>query len=300
MSDPAIKSGPIVDPALFAGLCTCGREHPWSGTRRYSGPQAHALLARHAARAGRGSVLLVQDQNTARAAGEAVLRELEGAGVEHQALTLDGWLEADQEAADLVLEQSRPHGLIVSVGAGTVNDLGKHAAGRRGMAYWSAPTAPSMNGYTSAIAAIKVEGVKRTLPAPPPEAIYVDPRVLAASPLALRQAGFCDILAKSVSDVDWRIDSLLFADTYCALPSALVAAGESAYLSRPEEIRQGQEEAVAALFEGLLISGVWPWPWPGPAPRPRAGSTWSPTFWTCARRSPAASRPCTGSRWGPG
>ncbi len=223
---------------------------------RRAGPEAFPALARDAAGSDRGSVLLIQDENTARAAGGRVARELTEAGAEYETLTLPGGIEADRESAEKVLEQSKPHGLIVAAGAGTVNDLGKYAAGKRGLAYWTAPTAPSMNGYTSAIAAIKVDGVKRTLPAPPPEAVYADPEVLAASPLEMRQAGFCDILAKSVSDIDWRIDSLLFSGTYCALPSALVAARESGYANRPEGIRDGEGEAVGALFEGLLVSGI--------------------------------------------
>jgi glycerol-1-phosphate dehydrogenase [NAD(P)+] len=101
--------------------------------------------------------------------------------------------------------------MILAVGAGTINDLGKYAAGRQGRPYWVFPTAPSMNGYTSAIAAIKVEGVKRTLPAPPPRFIYIDPDIIGGAPLKLIQSGYCDILAKSVSDVDWQIESLLFS-----------------------------------------------------------------------------------------
>jgi len=113
-----------------------------------------------------------------------------------------------------------------------------------------------MNGYTSSIAAVKVKGVKRTLPAPPPQFIYVDPQVIKNSPLKLRQAGFCDVLAKSVSDFDWQTESLLFNGTYCSLPSAIVNEPESKYINRPEKIHQGDVETVLGLFEGLLFSGI--------------------------------------------
>ncbi len=49
-----------------------------------------------------------------------------------------------------------------------------------------------------------VKGVKRTLPATPPERLYVLPEVIRNAPLKLRQAGFCDVLAKVVSDIDWQ------------------------------------------------------------------------------------------------
>jgi glycerol-1-phosphate dehydrogenase [NAD(P)+] len=104
--------------------------------------------------------------------------------------------------------------------------------------------------------AIKIKGVKRTLPSLPPQFIYVDPGVIQNSPLELRQAGFCDVLAKSVSDFDWHIESLLFNGGYCSLPSAIASEAESSYIDDPEKILQGDRNAVVGLFEGLLFSGV--------------------------------------------
>jgi glycerol-1-phosphate dehydrogenase [NAD(P)+] len=113
-----------------------------------------------------------------------------------------------------------------------------------------------MNGYTSSIAAVKVKGVKRTLPAIPSSSIYVDPKVIQNSPLKLRQAGFCDVLAKSVSDFDWQTESILFKGSYCRLPSAIVTQSEHRYIDHPEKIKQGNKKAVIGLFDGLLFSGL--------------------------------------------
>ncbi len=113
-----------------------------------------------------------------------------------------------------------------------------------------------MNGYTSGIAAIKIKGVKRTLPAAPPQRIYVLPEVIQHAPLKLRQAGFCDVLAKVVSDIDWQCESLLASNSYCGLPASMMAAVEKSYSSYPEEIGRGDETAVMGLFHGLLLYGV--------------------------------------------
>jgi glycerol-1-phosphate dehydrogenase [NAD(P)+] len=142
------------------------------------------------------------------------------------------------------------------VGAGTINDLGRYVADKKGIPYWLAPTAISMNGYTSSIVAVKIKGVKRTLPAKPPQYIYVDPGVIQNCPLKLRQAGFCDVLAKSVSDFDWHTESLLFNGSYCSLPAAIVHEPEKKYIDHPEKIRDGDLESMLGLFEGLLYSGV--------------------------------------------
>ncbi|MCW9049733.1 MAG: iron-containing alcohol dehydrogenase [Deltaproteobacteria bacterium] len=129
---------------------------------------------------------------------------------------------ADDGSVEKIRAISKDTALIISVGSGTINDLGKYPAFLDQVDFWTMPTAPSMNGYTSGIAAIKVKGVKRTLAASPPQRIYVMPEVIQQAPLKLRQAGFCDVLAKVVSDIDWQSESLLFSDTYCGLPAQMM------------------------------------------------------------------------------
>lgn len=248
---------PVVDPSVFDRLCTCGNEHPTVDVVWYSGSDAAEILAQDCGREfGRKKVLVLDDENTRQVAGHSLVKELSSGSIKVDHLTLDGDVEAIDYRGEEVLARVDGHGLIIAVGAGTINDLGKYAAGKAGLPQWTLPTAPSMNGYTSAIAAIKVAGVKRTLPFPPPSRIYADPGVIAQAPAKLSQAGFCDILAKSVSDIDWRIDSLLFSGAYCPLPSGLVDEVESAYLSNPEGIASGDESTLLGLFQGLLISGV--------------------------------------------
>jgi len=205
---------------------------------------------------GEAELLLLSDPQTHAVAGAQLLAALSAhnIGVEH--LLLSEEPSATAEIAEHVRSAARGMQLIIAVGAGTVNDLAKYAADRNGIEYWTVPTAPSMNGYTSSIAAIKVKGVKQTLPAAPPHRIYALPEVICAAPLNLRQAGFCDVLAKMVSDVDWRSESLLFSGGYCRLPSALMDGIEEIYAGYPEEIGRGETAEVMGLFRGLLVSGV--------------------------------------------
>lgn len=247
----------VVAPQKCRRLCTCGRQHPTVDVEHYTGDDALDVLGgdcRHMFP--RGKILLLNDENTRAAVGEQVAIRLKEKGVRHAVLTLPGRVTATEERAEQVFKAAGGSDLIVAAGAGTINDLCKYAAGKRRIPYWAVPTAPSMNGYTSAIAAIKVAGVKRTLPARPPQFIYALPDVIRNAPLALRQAGYCDLMAKSVSDVDWQIESLLFSGTYCRLSCALVEDTESSFLNVPEKIRDGERRAVMALFNGLLVSGV--------------------------------------------
>lgn len=247
----------LVDAEKCRVLCTCGNEHEIPSVNVVSSENAYSVLAEDCAQAFmKEPVLLLDDENTHLAAGASVSKLLEKRSVAFKQVTLPGGPVATAELAGQIHGLSTGHHLIIAVGAGTINDLGKYVSDQIGIPYWSVPTAPSMNGYTSSIVAIKIGGVKRTLPARPPQFIYVDPCVIQNSPLDLRQAGFCDVLAKSVSDYDWQIESSLFNGTYCALPSAITTEPESRYMDRPEKILQGDEEAVLGLFEGLLFSGI--------------------------------------------
>lgn len=248
---------PVVDPALFAGKCTCGGSHPAPDIRLYSGEDAWDVLAADAGVFLNGApALVIEDDNTRQAAGAAVAAALEAASMSAKRLTLSGDIHLTEELAKETIAKADGVSLIIAVGAGTINDLGKYTAQHLGIPYWTVPTAPSMNGYTSSIAAVKKDGVKRTLPSAPPKLVYAHPQVILDAPLKLMQAGYCDVMAKSVSDIDWQIESALFGGSYCTLPSAIMADAEPLYADRPEKIAAGDAAAVDALFRGLLISGM--------------------------------------------
>ncbi len=247
----------LVDKARCAERCTCGGSHSIPDVLSYTNGNAFDVLAAdgNIFLAGKRALVL-DDENTHKAAGAAVTAALSAAAVDYRVITLAGDIHLTDNLAADIRRQADGSPLIIAVGSGTVNDLGKYTAHQLQIPYWCVPTAPSMNGYTSSIAAVKAAGVKRTLPSAPPKAIYIQPEILRNAPLKLRQAGYCDVMAKSVSDVDWQIESLLFGGSYCALPSAIVAESEVFYIERPESIAAGEKDSVDALFKGLLISGI--------------------------------------------
>jgi len=247
----------IVDPAICLSGCTCGGVHPTPEVTLYSGEDACQIMAEDCRSLYADKpVFLLYDPQTGAVAGIELQQQLTLVGVSVIPFVLPEEPSADDKTIDEVREACRDAALVISVGSGTINDLGKYSAFHEEIDFWSMPTAPSMNGYTSSIAAIKVKGVKRTLPAAPPQRIYVRPTVIQKAPIKLRQSGFCDVLAKVVSDIDWQSESLLFSDGYCGLPSNMMAAVEHSYSDCPEAIGNGDEEAVNGLFHGLLISGV--------------------------------------------
>jgi len=257
MMDNQFRQHPLVVAESDLIGCSCDGEHPTPTATIYSGADACEVLAEDcSALYGVQPVLLISDPETDVVAGKFLQAALQQRQVNLEHYPLDTNPSATDTLAEKIQSASRDKVLIISVGSGTINDLGKFAADRNGIDYWSLPTAPSMNGYTSSIAAIKVKGVKQTLPAAPPKRIYAIPQVIQQAPLKLRQAGFCDVLAKVVSDIDWQCESLLLSGSYCGLPATMMTQVEKTYSEHPEEIGRGDAVAVMGLFKGLLLSGV--------------------------------------------
>jgi len=247
----------MVDLQAYLSGCTCEYEHPAPEVTLYSGADACQVLAKDCrAIYQEQPVLLLFDPDTYAVAGAELKQCLLAENVNLTTYQFDSHPVATDALIETVRGLMQESALVISVGSGTVNDLGKYSSSEDKIDFWSVPTAPSMNGYTSGIAAIKVKGVKRTLPATPPRRLYVLPEVIQQAPLKLRQAGFCDVLAKVVSDIDWQCESLLFSGSYCVLPAAMMAEVEKSYSEHPEEIGRGDESAVMGLFNGLLLSGV--------------------------------------------
>lgn len=190
-------------------------------------------------------VLVVMDVNTEAAAGARVAEEL-GAEV----LRLPADVHATEQAAALVtreLEATRPAGLVV-VGSGTLTDIVRYGAHLAGRDFVSVPTAASMDGYSSSVAALERDGVKLTLPARAPAAIFADPRIAAAAPSELTRAGIGDLLGKTTARVDWLATHLLYGEEWReveALPELDVAA-----------LLAGDVDAVAGLLRALAESGL--------------------------------------------
>lgn len=151
--------------------------------------------------------LVVMDANTEAVAGARVAADL---GAETLCLPAD--LHATEDVVATVRERLREG--LVAVGSGTLTDVVRYAAHTAGRDFVSVPTAASMDGYASGVAALERDGVKLTLPARPPAAIFADPRIAAAAPTELTRAGIGDLLAKTTARVDWLAAHLLYGEDW--------------------------------------------------------------------------------------
>ncbi len=265
MSALAQRLDQLTAPARAPGRALRGHE-----TRHiHVGPGAPGALAAwlqgaHPQAAG-GRDLVVADAHTFAAAGQAVVEALRAAGrdVEVHVLRSEATAHAQEHLTcdDALVDEvgalltREPERNPIAVGAGTVNDTVKMASFRAGRAYQVVPTAASMNGYTSAIAAVLSRGVKRTLPAHQPEALFADLEVLQRAPAFLARAGFGDLLSKPFSNADWLLSHVIRGVPYDPAAGALIDEAYGPLLDHAAGVDSGEAQATTLLMETLLVSG---------------------------------------------
>lgn len=145
---------------------------------------------------------------------------------------------------------------VIAVGTGSVHDPARLACARRKKPLCLFATAPSMDGFASYSAPIVGGNFKITYPAKCPEVIIADTKILAASPAALKSAGFGDMVAKYVALIDWQVSHLLTGESYCARVAALTREATDRIMALCDRVTQEDEESAAAIFEALLMTGI--------------------------------------------
>jgi len=113
-----------------------------------------------------------------------------------------------------------------------------------------------MDGYASATSSMERGGLKISLPSKCPNAVVGDIDILKHAPLPLLQAGLGDMLAKYVSICEWRIAHLICGEYYCEEIAALVRGALHKCVDHAEGLLRREDTAVAAVFEGLVITGL--------------------------------------------
>ncbi len=243
--------------------CKCGRTHRIDPQGVIYAPNALAQLPDVAVQwtpaPGRRAVVLmdVRTRAVGGAAAAAALRERDWQVTEIVVPdSAAGGPVCDDRTHDWLLPQMESADIVVPVGSGVLSDLGKWTAFDLDVPYVSFGTAASMNGYASANVAATVKGVKTLLRGRAPRVVLADPAVIRDAPYEMTAAGLGDILAKSVSSADWRLNHVLFGDYFCDRSVSLIAEIEPLYFDHPEDVRQRKPAALEALFHGLLLTGV--------------------------------------------
>lgn len=199
---------------------------------------------------------LVADQNTWPLAGPILQAQFEAAGIDCGKHIFEAGPTPSFAKVDELQTQLQGASALIAIGAGTINDIAKMAAHRTAMPYAVIATVPSMNGYTSAVAALLEEGVKTTSPCTAPIAIIADIDLLAQAPYRMLAAGLGDLLSKPVSQADWLLAHHLTGETYSQQAAELIEASAALLGDVPAHLPARNPNAVGHLMGSLLLSGL--------------------------------------------
>jgi len=247
--------------AAGAAPCpSCGLEHTVTVEKVVVGRDARDQLGTFLDARRWRRVLVVDDANTAEVLGDDLSADLSAAGheVSGQSFAARRGLLADEDAVGTVrdaIAAGRPE-VVLAVGSGVLNDVARYATFLDSVPYVAVPTAPSMDGYASTMAAMQFDGVKVTLPTHAPIGIFADIAILAAAPAEMIISGFGDLAGKAAARFDWELAAGVAGEVFCEIVAERVARPLAACLADVAALLAGEESAVVALTTGLVESGL--------------------------------------------
>ncbi len=145
---------------------------------------------------------------------------------------------------------------VISVGTGSLNDPCRLACANKGVPFCIFATAPSMDGFASDTAPIVDNNFKSSYQAKSPDVIIADTKILAEAPSELKSSGFGDMIAKYVALIDWKVSHIVSGEHLCKRVYNLTRYAVDRVFSMADKITARNEEAAAAVFEGLLLTGI--------------------------------------------
>ncbi len=237
--------------------CSCGRTHRTLVEDVIIENGAIGKLPELLARYRAGNVFLLADANTYQAAGEKVCEILTTADIPCTSYIYPTSPEPDEYAVGACMMHFSPGcDIIIAVGSGVINDISKIVSHISGKPYVIVATAPSMDGYASSTSSMTMDGLKISLPSTCPRAIVGDIDILKQAPTRMLQSGLGDMLAKYISICEWRISHIITGEYYCETIADMVRSALKKCTDHADGLLNREDEAVQAIFEGLIVGGV--------------------------------------------
>ncbi|MBE6556975.1 MAG: iron-containing alcohol dehydrogenase [Ruminococcaceae bacterium] len=145
---------------------------------------------------------------------------------------------------------------LIAVGGGTIHDITRFCAFRRGIPFVSVPTAASADGFCSSVVALTFDGFKNSLTTVAPRLVVADLNVIANAPFYLTCSGVGDMIGKYNALAEWRMSHILTGEVVCERIYELTRKATDAVLESADGLVSKDMNAFANLMCGLLLSGM--------------------------------------------
>jgi glycerol-1-phosphate dehydrogenase [NAD(P)+] len=210
------------------------------------------------------AVVILTDRTPIMRAGERlsalVERQLSQGFLARIACLDDGHekLHADETVLAMAAAAAKGADAIVTIGSGTLTDVGKIAAQRNGgLPHVAVQTAASVDGFTDDVSVILRNGVKRTVPSRWPNVVLADVVTIGTAPIELNTAGFGEAISLFTAPADWYLSYLLGLDhTFHPASLAMLQAAAAEPPGWSSGIATGQPAAMRELTRLLALRGI--------------------------------------------
>ena len=242
----------IIDSKKYNGKCSCGNEHKMETEFCIIEAGCLANADEYIKKCGlKGFSVAIYDENTYESTDGMHPK------VDEEIILPSEGLHADNHGVMLAMEQlAESCDYLIAIGSGTIHDITRYCAYEKGIPFVSCPTAASVDGFCSSVAAMTWDGFKKTFEAVAPRIVIADLGIISKAPMFLTNSGFGDMIGKFIALADWKIAHILtneyFSETiYDMTMNATKAVTESA-----KAIKDGDITAYEKLIYGLLMSGL--------------------------------------------
>lgn len=242
----------IIDSLKYNGMCSCGREHKMVTECAVVESGSLFKLDEYLEKYGltEGTVA-VYDKNTYQATADRHPK------VDFEVILCPDDLHANEHGVELLQKELPSEAkVLIAIGSGTIHDITRYCAYEAGIDFVSCPTAASVDGFCSSVAAMTWKGSKKTLTAVAPRFVLADTDIVKKAPLYLAKSGFGDMVGKYVALTDWKIGHILTGEFYCEKIAEMTKDATKEVLESAEGIISGDDASYENLMYGLLLSGL--------------------------------------------
>jgi glycerol-1-phosphate dehydrogenase [NAD(P)+] len=197
-----------------------------------------------------GTPLILTGPLTKKIIGDKIFRDMKNLNPRMEIIR-----KGTLEEAEKIWGNKLPADIVISVGGGSVIDVGKVVAMKKKADFICVPTAPSHDGIFSGRANLRDGRKKPSMEAKMPLAIIADIKIIKNAPHRLVASGFADMVAKITAVYDWKLASKkgeYYSDF--AAEIALIAAKKA--MGSAALIRKREERGIRNLMQALITSGA--------------------------------------------